>query len=161
MQAREPGDDDWYVNLLWIERRKCLLLVHARTLFSVFAADVRKADLLPVGPAVVKLIQRELLNEKLPPNTFGHLEADAVVLARTASRIVLGYMNEMARFCEYTVAGEGGIRCFDIETLNRELRRELHLSRDAPGYIVPIELVHAQLIGMAGAGPKRHLRILH
>ena len=21
-----PGDDDWYMNLLWIERRKCLLL---------------------------------------------------------------------------------------------------------------------------------------
>lgn len=97
MQTQEPGGDDWDVNLLWIERRKCLLLVHARALCSVFAADVRKTDLLAVGPAVVKLIQRERLNEELPPNTFGHLEADAVVLAKTASRSVLGYMNEMAR----------------------------------------------------------------
>ena len=59
------------------------------------------------------------------------------------------------------MAGEGGIRCCDIETLNRELRRELRLSRHAPGYIVPVEPVHAQLIGMASAGPKRHLRSLH
>ena len=30
----EPGVDDWYVNLLWFERRKCLLLSHASTSFS-------------------------------------------------------------------------------------------------------------------------------
>jgi hypothetical protein len=89
--------------------------VHARTLFSVFAADIRKADLLPIGSAVVKVIQRELLNENLPSNMFGELEADTVVLAKTASRTVLGYMNEMARFCEYTVADEGGLQRCDIE----------------------------------------------
>jgi hypothetical protein len=32
----EPADDDWYVNLLWLDRRKCLLVTHAGTLFSVF-----------------------------------------------------------------------------------------------------------------------------
>lgn len=26
-----PSADDWYLNLLWIERRKCLLLTHAGT----------------------------------------------------------------------------------------------------------------------------------
>src|SRR3972149_2635576 len=47
--ARAPADDEWYLNLLWIERGKCLLLTHAGTLFRVFVADVRKADLLPIG----------------------------------------------------------------------------------------------------------------
>ena len=103
LQSQQPDGDDWYLNLIWIERRKCLLLVQARTLFSAFAVGM--------------------------------------VLAKTTSRSVLGYMNEMARFCEYTAAGGGGIRRCDIDTLNRELRRELHLSRDAPGYIVPIEQV--------------------
>jgi hypothetical protein len=28
----EAHDDDWYPNLLWFDRRKCLLLVHAGTL---------------------------------------------------------------------------------------------------------------------------------
>ena len=27
-----PTDDDWYLNLLWIDRQKCLLLTHAGTL---------------------------------------------------------------------------------------------------------------------------------
>src|SRR5437762_12970876 len=33
-----PSDDEWYLNLLWIDRQKCLLLTHAGTLFSVFRA---------------------------------------------------------------------------------------------------------------------------
>jgi hypothetical protein len=37
-----PSADDWYLNLLWIDRRKCLLLTHAGTLFPVFVADVRR-----------------------------------------------------------------------------------------------------------------------
>lgn len=44
----EPSDDDWYLNLLWFDRRKCLLLAHVGTLFPVFVADVRKADLTPL-----------------------------------------------------------------------------------------------------------------
>jgi hypothetical protein len=32
-----PADDDeWYANLLWLDRRKCLLITHAGTLFSLF-----------------------------------------------------------------------------------------------------------------------------
>jgi hypothetical protein len=69
-------------------------------------------------------------------------------------------MNELARFCRYTVADGGGLQRCDIEELNRTLRREIHLSPDAAGYIVPIELVHAQLIGIPSSGPSRNLRIL-
>jgi hypothetical protein len=47
LRQPEPSDDDWYANLLWVERQKCLLFTHAGTLFSVFVAGVRKADLRP------------------------------------------------------------------------------------------------------------------
>ena len=40
-----PDAGDWYANLLWFDRRKCLLLTHAATLFSIFEADVRAVDL--------------------------------------------------------------------------------------------------------------------
>ena len=43
--APPATDDDWYLNLLWIERRKCVLLAHARTLFAVFRPTMRKAAL--------------------------------------------------------------------------------------------------------------------
>jgi len=44
-----PADDgDWYINLVSLEWRKCLLITPAGPLFTVFAADVRKADLVPL-----------------------------------------------------------------------------------------------------------------
>ena len=53
-----PADDgDWYINLICLERRKCLLITHAGSLFTVFAADVRKADLVPLGNFVSRAIR--------------------------------------------------------------------------------------------------------
>jgi hypothetical protein len=59
-------DTDWYLDLLWIDRRKCLLLTHAGTLFSVFRADVRTAELRPLGPYLATAVQAELFAERLP-----------------------------------------------------------------------------------------------
>lgn len=55
----EPSDDDWYLNLPWFDRRKCLQLAHVGTLFPVFVAGVRKADLSPIG-WVATAVRREL-----------------------------------------------------------------------------------------------------
>ena len=133
----EPSDQDWYAHLIWVDGRKCLLLAHAGTLFSVFVPDVRKADLLSIGPSILGFIRKELESEDLPMDRFGGLE---IALVRTESRSVLGYMNEMARFCDYAVLTAGGLGRIDARKLNRDLRRELHLTRKPPGYFVPIEL---------------------
>ncbi len=84
LAALEPSDADWYANLLWLDRRKRLLLAHAGTLFSVFVADVHRADLSPLGSLVVRIIQRELRTEGLPLDTLGNLDLNAVELAKTA-----------------------------------------------------------------------------
>ena len=112
-------------------------------------ADVRKAALTPVGDAVVGLVHHELVEEGLPLDTFGELKPVSVILAKTASRVVLGYMNEMAKYCEDVVNGDGGLDRCDVRSLNRGLRLELHLSRQPPGYIVPIDVVHARLSRIA------------
>ncbi len=137
----EPSNDDWYANLLWLDRRKCLLMAHAGTLFSVFVPSMHKADLKPIGESVIAFIEAELRAESLPLNRFGVLDPSSVRLAKTASRTLIGYMNEMGRFCEYAVEDSGGLERCDAQELNRELRRQLHLSRRPPGYFVPIEVV--------------------
>ena len=149
----EPSDHDWYANLLWLERRKCLLLAHAGTLFSVFVPDIRKSDLMPIRQSVVRFVHKELEAESLRPDHLGVLDSRSIALAKTGSRTVLGYMNEMARFCEYAVADAGGLARCDARELNRELRRQLHLSRRAPGYFVPIELA-------GGSRDRPQLRVL-
>jgi hypothetical protein len=66
-----PSDDDWYVNLLWLDHRKCLLITHAGTLFSVFLAGVRKSDLRPVGPFVVDALEHAFARRACRPTFSG------------------------------------------------------------------------------------------
>jgi hypothetical protein len=136
-----PSDEDWYANLLWLERRKCLLLTHAGTLFSVFAPDVRAAELRPLGVYVSTIVGRELRSEGLPPDALGTLDPDAVQIAKTASRSVLGFMNDMATHVDYAVAAAGGLGRCDTETVNRQLRRTPY---NRGGYLYPIDLVTAR-----------------
>ena len=133
-----PTDDDWYLNLLWIERRKCLLVTHAGTLFSIVLTDVRAAALRPVGPAVVNAIEAALDDEGLPRDTLGALDPEAVILARTASRSVLGFMNQMATDIEWQVARRGGLALADPRALNHYLQ---HTLRNRGDYVHPIDLV--------------------
>lgn len=138
-----PSDDDWYLNLLWIERRKCLLLTHAVTLFPVFVTDVRKADLRPFGPYVVSVIEEHLLLEGLAPDTLGRLAPDDVHVAKTASRSILGVMNDTASHARYRIEAMGGIDRSDAVFLNRFLRRTLH--NRAGDYVTPLDLVAQRL----------------
>lgn len=137
-----PSDDDWYLNLLWIDRRKCLLLTHAETLFPVFVADVRKADITPIGPYVVGLVEDHLRSEGLAADTLGRLDPDDVDLAKTASRSTLGVMNDTAVHARYRVAARGGIARTDTVFLNRFLRRALH--NRAGEYVTPLDLVSSR-----------------
>jgi hypothetical protein len=120
-----PSDDDWYLNLLWIERQKCLLLTHSGTLFSVFRAGIRVADIRPLGGYVVEAIETELCAEQLPAGTFAQLDPTDIRIAKTASPRTLGYMKEMAFELEWSMASDGGLDRVDIDELNHALRRQL------------------------------------
>ncbi|HEY5987020.1 MAG TPA: hypothetical protein VIV12_11690 [Streptosporangiaceae bacterium] len=139
-----PDAEDWYANLLWSGRRKCLLLTHASTLFSMFEADVRAADLRDTHQLVTRLIGRELAREGLPATTFGALGEQELIVARTADRSVLGCMNDMAELCEHAIATSGGLRQADLADLNRALRRNINSAR---GYQRPIDLARQRLPG--------------
>jgi hypothetical protein len=121
-----PTEQDWYANVVWIERRKCILLTHACTLFSAFAADIRVAQLRPIGSFAVALIERQLAMEELPFDLFGQLDPRGVRVLKTASRSVLGCMNDMTYSCSYAVADSGGIDLLDVDALNYELHRGIH-----------------------------------
>jgi len=144
------SDDDWYLNLLWIERRKCLLLTHSATLFSVFRAGIRVADLRPLGDYVIEAIETELRAETLPASMFAQLDPTAARIAKTASRSTLGFMKEMAFELEWSIASDGGLDRVDIDELNHALRRQLRShGRD---YARPIELVNQHLANPRGPG---------
>src|SRR6266540_2440190 len=136
------ADDDWYLNLVWIERQKCLLLIHAGTLFSVFRGGIHVPDLRPLGDYLVDAIEAELRAEGLPADTFSELERHDVRLAKTASRSTLGFMTEMAFELGWIITDKGGLRRSDINDLNHALRRMLWNRGDD---VRPSELVNQRL----------------
>lgn len=106
LQDAKPGGDDWYANVFIIERRKCLLLVHA-------AGSV----LGPTDPSDVQV-------------------------AKSASRSVVGHMNEITFEAQHLIAHSGGLQYTDLDSVNRRLRRGLH-GRGGE-YVVPLELAAAR-----------------
>ncbi len=83
-----------------------------------------------------------LRQEHLPADVLGPLVPDSVHLARTASRSVLGFMNDMVLHCRRQMEASCGLDFTDVEALNERLRRTLH---DHDGYCEPIELVAQRL----------------
>ncbi len=142
-----PHDDDWYMNLLWLDGRKCLLVTHAGTMFSAFAPDVRVSDLRSIGSFTTRLIEHELRSEGLPLDTFGQLDLANVRIAKTASRSVLGCMNDLGRLCRFAFEEVGDLERCDIDAINRRLRRTI---LGPLGSTFPIELVF-QRVGDLGA----------
>jgi hypothetical protein len=119
-------------------------MAHSATLFTIFEADVTASGLRATRQLVAGLIGRELRREELPAGTFGDLEQQEVLLAKTADRSVLGCMNDMAFMCECAIADAGGLARADLAALNRSLRRNFNSAR---GYRPPIELAARRLTG--------------
>lgn len=130
------SDRDWYANLVWITGRQCLLLTHAGTLFSVFVPDISVSDLRPFGGFVVPAVSSAVQSEGLPATTFGLLDTEDVAVAKTASRSVLGCMNDLTTHCHYAVEDADGLELLNVEQLNRRLRRTI---LGPLGSIYPIE----------------------
>lgn len=141
------SEQDWYANLLWQDRRKCLLLTHTGTLFSVFTADVRAADLRPLGAYLVATVEEALRSERLPADALGPLDPTNVRVSTTASRSVLGFMNDMAAHVGYAVDAAGGLSRLDVAAINRQLRRTPY-NRD--GHLYPIDQAQTHVDARSG-----------
>jgi hypothetical protein len=68
----EPHGDGWYASVFVIERRKCLLLIHADTLFPVLDAYVRVARFDHLGLYVATLVVDALASEGLAARLSAH-----------------------------------------------------------------------------------------
>lgn len=113
--------------------------MHGGTRFAVFVKDIRKADIVPLGHFLAAAIETELSAENLPAEVLGSLDASDAVIAKTASRSVLGTMNEIALHISYAVAHRGGISAISAGEINHQLQRTLH--QHGKGYATALDLI--------------------
>jgi len=80
----------------------------------------------PLGAWLTATIGDQLRAERIPPDPLGVLDPDQVRIAKTASRHVLGVMNDMVQYAQAVVDTSGRLAACDLERLNHRLRRGLH-----------------------------------
>jgi hypothetical protein len=131
------SNDDWYADLLWYDKCKCLLLTHRETLFTAFEPDLNLAQLRGTHRLVNLMIRRELTSAGLPADTFALEEPSddewdehlALTKTRRDDRDVLFRMKNMAAVCDQAVMGAGGLLWIDLPELNRQLRQNVTSAR--------------------------------
>jgi hypothetical protein len=96
----EPGPaalDEWFCDLLRIERQKYVLCTHARTLFSVVLPQVRRADLVHLPTMLAGTVAGAMETEGFAaPAIESVVSLHEVRYGLTNSRSVLGSMNDIS-----------------------------------------------------------------
>lgn len=97
---------EWYANLFYLDRRKCLLFTHAGTLFSFVVAGVSRKDIQGLPELFRKELSKALFYEEF---SSGQIEefmkrAQVITIAKTTSRSVLSSMNQILFEYPYIMA---------------------------------------------------------
>jgi hypothetical protein len=114
---------DWFANLIWIERRKCVIFTSERTLLTF----------LVVGPGRDAIrdyatLFRNGLRRLLEAEGFAAGDTDRVVgqyqqlsLATTNDRSLLGSLNDLARIAGGQIEYLGGLGRCDLKAIDHEM----------------------------------------
>ena len=132
----------WHANLMYIDRRKCVLFVNDKTLFNFIAADVSRADIRNLGVLFRSLLQCMLSDEGLEASAKEKImsEYDELGYAKTQNRSVLGSMNDLVFHYKYHIQDAGGVHSYEIPGIIQKLNR---MPMGALEYAYPIEALRA------------------
>jgi len=102
-----PHDEDvmslWHGNIFMIGRKKCLLLTHNESYYSVFVYGVTKKQMKEL-PSIVKKFLQELLRSDgftLEQIVKMSESVESIAYAKTSDKKVLGVMNDMVHMLKY------------------------------------------------------------
>jgi hypothetical protein len=139
----------WHANLLRIERRKCVLFTHDKTLYSVFVPGLKKPEFEQLPEVFGQCLFKTLLWEEFPQVQIElMLEAARMIrFTRSNSRSVLGSMNDLQFQAQVHIHHDGGLAGVDLVDLHRRLNR---VPMSAVGYGYAVERLRELLAAQAG-----------
>lgn len=108
--------DEWYANLLRIDRRKCLLFTNAKTLFSFLVPGVKKKDYEDFHKLFTEHFYLNMIFSGYPENQVLDLISGfgEIKILKTISRSILGSMNDYAFQYDIHIYHNGGINNANI-----------------------------------------------
>ena len=110
---------NWHANLLRIERRKCVIFTHDKTLFTLFVAGLKRPDFDRIDHVFgQKLFRAMRLFE------FDQVQIERMLdwsqhntYTKTNNRSVIGSMNDMAYHVEHRIYADGGLARANLDEL--------------------------------------------
>ena len=151
------GLGNWYANLLWFNRKKCILFTNEKTLYTFLIPKVKKENLKNIIDEFLFNLNMNLQAEKFPLEVINKVmqEYTDMGFAKTASRHVLGSMNELAFEYKYLIINRyEGIENIRILGVNKEINRTIMRGIK---YLHPIESLQEILLGERPPRYKRGL----
>ena len=132
----------WHANLIYIDRRKCVLFVNDKTLFNFIVPDVSKAVIRKLDDLFRHHLQCILADEGFPESVRDKISSEYadVAYAKTNSKRVLGSMNDLAFHYKFNIQSEGGVHSHMIPEIIRRLNR---MPMSAIKYRFPIKALAA------------------
>ncbi|MBM4135671.1 MAG: hypothetical protein FJ241_02450 [Nitrospira sp.] len=132
------GLGNWYANLLRIDRRKCLLFTNEKSLYTFLIPKVLKANLKSMEQEFLIHLSYNLQSEGFGLDVINRVmqEYQEVGFAKTASKKVLGSMNQLTFEYEVLIEQKEGMENIRLLDLNKHINRTI---MGALKYKYPIE----------------------
>lgn len=115
----------WHANLLLIKRRKCVLFVNDRTRMNFIVPDVTRDYIKELGTMFLGMLHTVLAEEGFTEAQCKIIagNGEAILFSKTASKSVLGSVNDFAAHYEYRILEAGSLHSSEIPDMIRNLNR--------------------------------------
>jgi hypothetical protein len=135
---------EWHANLIFIDRKKCVLFANDATLFNFIAADVLRSVIRNLGDLFLLHLSCMLHEEGVKTEVVERALATCgeISFSTSNNRSVLGSMNEMAFQYEYLILRAGGVHSAAVPSIIKNQNR-IPMKLAAP--IVPTEAMRKVL----------------
>lgn len=130
----------WHANMVWVNRRKHILLINDLSRLSVIFNGVRSAQLNSLTDKFRTELRDYLVSEGIEPKLIESYMKDSqqINIARTNNRSVLGTMKEVTFFNDHA-QGEHASKEEHMKWLNRIIHKPIDYEKPIDVFIKAIE----------------------
>lgn len=129
----------WHANLIYINRRKCVLFANDKILINFIVPDVSRAEIRNLGSMFCSTFRCILADEGYSQEQITKVldEYSEIGIGKSNNRSVLGTLNDLAFHYEYSILENGGPHSAAIPSIISRLNRmPMHASKKC---IFPID----------------------
>ncbi|MDE1465398.1 DUF6933 domain-containing protein [Spartinivicinus poritis] len=116
---------DWFVNIFYIDRRKSLIFMNEKTLFSFMLYGVKKDNIKKIELIFRNGLEQALAYESIEKDKINKILSDysQTKLTKTDSKKMLGNMNDITSLYKHIIYSDGGLENCNLTEIMMQINR--------------------------------------